>query len=105
MCPSEVLELGDELCVTAEGELRLDAVLDRSHAHLFEPFDRCLGKRLVAQVGKRVSAPERERTREAVGGSGRIATCKRIQAVVHPTLESRQVDLLGIDGDDVAGTA
>ena len=67
----ERLELGDELCVAPEREVRLDALLERDGAQLLEPRDLRLRERLVEEVGERGAAPERERlAQRALGGSG-----------------------------------
>ena len=56
----ECLELGDELRVTSEREIRLDPLLERDGAQLLEPRDLGLGERLVEEVRERRPAPERE---------------------------------------------
>src|SRR2546423_15087160 len=38
-------------------------------------------------------------------GGQRVAGSQRGRSLAHPALESMQVDLAGVDGDDVAGTA
>jgi hypothetical protein len=53
------LELWDQLRLSSKRKLGLDALLECEQAELFEPSDFRLGKRLVREVGKRRSTPER----------------------------------------------
>ena len=55
----QLLELGDEIVLAPERQVRLDAQLERDEAELFEPVDRRLGERLVGEVLEREAAPER----------------------------------------------
>ncbi len=56
----ERLELGDELGVAAEREIRVDALLQHDRAELLEPCDLGLCERLVEEVGERGAPPEDE---------------------------------------------
>lgn len=57
----ELLELSDELRVTAKGEIGLDALSERRKPNLLEPLDGRLRKRLVREVGERRTTPEPQR--------------------------------------------
>src|SRR6476659_1504301 len=54
----ERLDFSDELGVTAEREVRLEAPLERLEAELFEPGNLGKRERLVGEVGQRRSSPE-----------------------------------------------
>ena len=54
----ERLELGHDRFVTAEREVRLDPLLQRLQAQLFETGDVGLRERLVADVLESVAAPK-----------------------------------------------
>ena len=71
------LELGDELGVAPEREIRLDPLLERDGAQLLEPRDLGLGERLVEEVGERRAAPERERLAQRALGRGGISAFER----------------------------
>ena len=60
MLPGERLELADELCPAAEGEVGVDATFEGDEAELFEAADLCLRERLAGQVGECGAAPEAE---------------------------------------------
>ncbi len=64
LAPRDRAQLGDELRMVAELEVRRDPILERSRPNLLEPADLIVGERLVAQVGERRPAPERERVGE-----------------------------------------
>ena len=46
----QLLELGDEIVLAPERQVRLDAQLERDEPELLEPVDRRLGERLVREV-------------------------------------------------------
>ena len=73
----ERLELGHELGVSAEREVRLDALLDRNRAELLEPRDLGLRERLVDEVGERRPSPESERLAKSALRSRGIASLER----------------------------
>ena len=73
----ERLELGDELGVAPEREVRLDPLLERDEPELLEPGDLGLGERLVEEVRERRPAPERERLAQRALGRSRIAARER----------------------------
>ena len=60
MLAHQPLELGDELGLTAECEVGVDARLERGQAEFLEAADLGLGERLVGEVGERRSAPQAE---------------------------------------------
>jgi hypothetical protein len=60
VCLDELLELGDQLTVSAGSELRVDAILEGCEAELGEPRDLGLGERLVGELLKWLASPERK---------------------------------------------
>ena len=73
----ERLELGDELGVTAQCEVGVDALLDDDGSQLLEARDLRLRERLVDEVGERRPAPERERLAQHDLGGGCVARLER----------------------------
>jgi len=91
--------------VAAEPELRIDQLLERGEAKLFETGDLALGEALVRGVGERRAAPERQRTFERGGGAVRVAGGELIAAGGHEVLESVGVEVLALDRQLVAALA
>ena len=99
MLADERLELCDELSVAPECEVGVDAPLERDEPEFLETEDLSLGERLVRDVGERRAAPERECvTEEPRSGLGR-----RPLPLLDQALEAEQVELFGLDSDQVAG--
>ena len=96
----ERLELGDELAVAAEGEVGVDATLECFEAQLLEAAgpDR---DRLAGEVGERRAPPQRERLAE----QGRRLLRLSGAGIVDPATEAVEVELAGLDAEDVAGSA
>ena len=99
------LELAHELDPATKREVGLDAVLDRGGPQLLEAGD--LGRRegLERHIGQRRAAPLLERRaqprRRALGSAGR----QRPPAVLAEALEAREVELVRLDPQPVAGSA
>ncbi len=68
----QALELSDELVGAAEGEVCIDAILERAEVKLFEPIDLTSSPRLVCELGERWAAPERESLAQALGSGRRL---------------------------------
>src|SRR5262245_27302897 len=62
MLIDELAELADKCVVTAEREIRVDAILERCEPQLLEPVDFCSRELLVGEVVERGTAPEGERS-------------------------------------------
>ena len=76
----QTLELADELAVPAEGEIRVDAILERGEVKLRQPADLALSPRLVGELGEGRAAPEPRASRRlcaAAGGSARARPVTR----------------------------
>ena len=96
----ERFQLGHDLAVLAEREPRVGAQLERLQAQILERH-RGGAHRAVAEIGERVTAPERKRTGEQLVGVSRRAACERVARVGEVPFEPRDVQLLRLDADTV----
>ena len=103
MLGDEPFELGRELPVPAERQLRLDPLLDGLDAQLLEPGALGGGERIVCELGQRGPAPELERLAERRRGGGGVAVGEQPAPVPEQPLEPQRVDLAGVDLEHVAG--
>src|SRR5215467_803629 len=95
------LELRDDVDVAPELELCVDQLLPYCRLPLDEPCDCRLGKRLEGQVGEWRPAKERQRLAEELRPPvGRLSSRLRDQS-----LETKDVDLVGLRLEQVAGSA
>ncbi len=101
----ERLELGDELCMPAEREIRLDPLLDGDRAQLLEPRDLGLRERLVQEVRERRAAPEGERLAQRTLGRCRISPSERPAPLLGETREAVEIDPLRSELELVARRA
>ena len=97
------LHLADEIRVTAEREIGLDALLERHEPQLLEARDRRLGERLVREVGKRLPTPQRERRAQEPCRLLRVAGRACSARAIELALEARDVELVRLDSGDVPG--
>jgi hypothetical protein len=68
----ERLELADECCMTAGGEIGLDPLFEARQTQLLEAGDLVLGEGFVRELGKRGAAPEGERLLQLPLGHERL---------------------------------
>ncbi len=101
MLPDERLELGDQLRMPAERELRLETGLDRAEPLLLEPCDLGSRKRGGEEVPERRAAPERQSLAQVLRSGGGT---RRASAGDEPP-EPLEVELPGLDPQAVAGAA
>ena len=87
--------------MVAEGELRLDSVLEDADVQFLEALDLVLGEGLVREVGQRGSTPELE-------GAAKLLQCLRVVALVEcgpalrdQPLEAVAVELVGLQRERV----
>ena len=92
------VELGDEGGVAPEGEVGVDAVLERLESKLGEVHRRG-ARRLARQVGERISSPQRERLLQQGGGLTRLGGAR----LFDEPAETVEVALIGLDAEEVAG--
>ena len=97
----EPLELGDEVGVLPDRQLRLGALLEEGEAELVEPRDLLLRERLVAEVGQRLAPPQGERLVEERRPAHGLARPRLVDEAPH----AGQVELLGPEPNDVARRA
>ena len=85
MGADERLELADEVSGRPGREVEIDPGLERNQTELLQAGDLALRERLVAKLGERRAAPERERLVEQLRGRRRVAR----RALVLRTPEQR----------------
>src|SRR5207249_1127057 len=88
----EAFQLGNEFGVTPEAKVRLDPLLERTQAQLFQPRDLALGEGLVRKIGERWSAPEGQRLTEHRCRPDGVAFLKATPPRLDELLESLEVE-------------
>ena len=99
----ERLELPDQLVVAPECEVGVDPQLQRGEPDLLEPGDGRLREALVGEVRERRTPPQRQRVAQPLRRVGRQAASEQAPPLVHQPLEAVEIELVGLDPDDVAG--
>jgi hypothetical protein len=94
-------QLADELGVSSELEVGVNALLERGQAKLFESCRLDGREGLGRDARKRWSAPERE----GVGEHARTLRRLELRGLSDEVLEAVEVELSGIDADRIAGCA
>ena len=102
MGSDELLQLADELRMSAQREVRVDPPFDRREPDLLEPLDRRPRERLVREVGQRSTAPEAERRSQELRGLLRVPSATRLRRSLRQPLEAVQVELVGSEAQDVS---
>ena len=102
LCGDQLLELSHQRVVPPEREIRIDPKLESRAPDLLQPCDRRLGERLVLEVRKRRTSPQRQRFVQALGRLGREPAGLQLPRLVHQLLEPMQVQVIALDSDDVA---
>jgi hypothetical protein len=87
----QLLQLRYDLGVSAELELRLDALLQRAEPQLLEALGLGAREVLVAKVGKRLAAEERERAPQKLGPRVRVRLPPGLR---HQRVETAEVAVL-----------
>ena len=95
MLGHELLELADQLGAPAGSEVGVDPLLQRLQAQFLQPRDLLLRKRLVAELVEGRPLPQGERCAQRLGVAGR-------PSFVEQALEHLDVELVGLDAQDVA---
>ena len=103
MVRAQHLELGDELCVIAQEQLRLDASLDGGEPKLVEAVRLELEGEAPGDVGERVPPPQCERRPQSIGRLDG-ARLDKGQGRCDGFLEAPLVDAAGVDVEAVAAT-
>ena len=105
LCADERLELRDELAMTTQGEVGVDALLEDDRPQLLESCDLGLSEGLVQEVRQRRAAPERERVAQRALGRGAVPSRERGPPFLCQPGEAVEVDALGLQLELVAGSA
>ena len=102
MLAHELLELGDQLGMPAELELRLEAVFEPGEAELAEAGEGRVDRGVERELGERRPPPERESVVER--GCGLLGTSghQRLPPLPDAPLEAVHVEPLGVDLEDIA---
>jgi hypothetical protein len=95
----ELLELSDECRLPADGEICIDAILQRCKPRFGQAGNRGLSESLVEEVGQRRSSPEGKRV--AQGGGSHFRVLFRC-GLVDESLEALAVELAATDMEHVA---
>ena len=99
---NERIELGHELSVEAERELRVDALLEADEALLLEPRLLEPGERLL-ELGERRAAPQPQCAAQRGGGLLRAAGRERFASRRMEALEGAQVERMAVEREAVPG--
>jgi hypothetical protein len=99
MLVDEHFELPDELTVPTQGEICLDAQLERHQAKLVEAKDLRLRERLAHEVGESRPAPEIERIVE----QSRSLVGRRLACLLDELLEAEEIELVRCNPDQISG--
>ncbi len=97
------LQLADHLGVAPEGEVGVDAVLERREPQLLEARDRALGERLEREVAERRASPQPERLAQPRRPGFRVARGHGVATLGDERLEAVEVDVLRLDLEPIAG--
>jgi hypothetical protein len=97
------LELGDELVVPAESELRVVEQLERAQSPLLQPGRLRLVDGLAREVGERGADPEPDGAAEILRGLARACRRESGRGRLDEPVEPRQVELPRIEPQPVAG--
>src|SRR5262249_12457367 len=85
-------ELADDVRVTAERDIRRYPVLDSACPQLLQARDLRLREVLVADIGQRLTAPQRERLAEVRRRPARFVRGERATAFMGEALETAHLD-------------
>jgi hypothetical protein len=91
--------------VAPERELRLDPLLQSRQAKLVEALDIDPGKRLEFEIGERSAAPEQFGLAQLRHSPRWIGVLERLPTLGDKLLEPVQIELSGLDAEDVARRA
>ncbi len=98
-------DLTERLVVTAEGELRVDPLLERDQPQLLEALGFGLGELLVGELAVGTAAPEAQRLVDQRGSERRVAGGAQRLALSHETLESVGVEQVALQLELVGARA
>jgi hypothetical protein len=99
MLCDERLELGDQLGMPTESQVRLDPLFQGTDVQLVESSDRALGERLVGELGERSPAPQGERLAQQRARTLSVALGECFSAFPDKPLETVSVESVGRQGE------
>ena len=105
MLAGERLDLRNEPGMPAQRQLRIDSRLYGREPQLLQPLDLDTCERLELEIGERTSLPQRLRDPEGLGRTCGVASGQRLAAGADETLEVLEIELSGLDAQEVAGCA
>src|SRR5262249_13775326 len=101
----QAFELGHQLRVPAEGEVRVDPPFDGADAFLVEACRLRPCELARGRVREALTSPELEGVAERLTGGRAVARRHRIAPAAYQRLETQCVDGCPVDVQDVAGPA
>jgi hypothetical protein len=105
VCGDERLQLADQIRIAAEGEIGVDALLQRRESQVAQSFNLHLRKRGKGQILKRRPPEQSERFAQGRCGSLRITGRTRPPTLIHQGVESLQITLALTHLQEVSGRA
>jgi hypothetical protein len=105
MIPNSLFKLVYQIFCLAKCKIGVEAFLEGEEAALLEPvgFPGC--EWFEEEIGERRPLPDRQRLRELGRGRGVLAAPCESSAVLEQRLEAVEVELCGLDVEEVAGRA
>lgn len=100
----EALELGHELVVPAESELRFVPKLERTETPLLELCGLGRVDGLASEIGERRADPERKRLSKILRSFGRASRFERCGCSLDEPVEPAEVELRRVEPQPVAGS-
>jgi hypothetical protein len=101
----EFAELPDNRVMPSESQVGVDPIFERNEALFFQSVDVSLRKRLVREVCKRRSAPERKSAPQTLGRSVRVVPLEVLLSLARELLEAFGVELIAAELQHVSGRA
>jgi hypothetical protein len=105
VCGDERLQLADQIRLAPEGEIGVDALLQRREAHVVQPPNLGLRKRGKGQILQGRPPEQSERFAQGRCGSLRITGRTRPPTLIHQGVESLQITLALTHLQEVSGRA
>ena len=97
------LQLAGELPVAAQHQVRSGAGFDRHQGQLVQLRPFGVGEAGVGEFGQRLAPPQAERLAQRGRRQRHLALLRQPPSLRHQLLEADDVDLIGTDGEGIAG--
>jgi hypothetical protein len=95
-------QLGDQLAIASERQIRLHPLLERGQLELLQLRDRRLRERLVGEVRQRRTPPQPQRLAQNPRGLPGVPSRQRVAPVVNQRAEAIKIELARRDAKEVA---